>query len=945
VTNFLQFTVIGLGIGAVYALLAQGVVLIYRGSGVVNFAHGAFAMLAAYVAFVEVRSEDEVRRFLVVPDSHFLGTNWPIVPAILLGLAVAAGVSFLFQRLILHRLRHAAPLVRLIATLAALAVTQSVVIIRYGATTHNVADFLPHDRYSWGEISVEQVRIIVVGLSVALTVALWAFTKHTRVGLAISAAAQNERAVATLGWSPERLSTLTWTMGGALAGLAGILVAPFTGLTPEIFTLVITISGLAAALLGGFESFPLTLLGGLILGVGEALMTNYQLDVQETLHIENLTGATQAVPFLVILLVLVVRGRGLPLRSHVSDVLPRLGSGRINWGGIVVAGGIALAIILFWVDDKWAQAMYISLASGVLLTSIVVLTGFAGQLSLAQWAIGGIGALIAALLVKRGMPMELAIPVGILLTVGAGLILALPALRTRGVNLAVITLGLGFTVSQVVFGNGSWIGDVEDGGTKIGDVELFGIDVNAIEHPHRWAIVCLIAMVLAGLVAANLRRSRTGRRLIAVRTNERAAASLGISVFGVKMYAFGVASALAALAGILMGFTANIVTYGRYNAFASVNSVGNAVVGGVGYVIGVVFAIPNAIGGIGTRIIEDWVGLTEGNWDAFVGGVVLFVILIVHQHGIADVVATHMPAGQRKVFEKLHLVARPKPPAPLTEVTQDPVEPRSLRVEGLTVRFGSVRAVDRVSFEVNPGEVVGLIGPNGAGKTTVIDAVTGFVRPSAGALYLGDDRIDEWGASRRSQRGLRRSFQSLELFEDISVEENIFAGADAGQSKLSWVGDLVWPGSHALSPTAIAAIQEFQLVDSLLQLPSELPYGRRRLVGIARAVASGPSIIMLDEPAAGLDEAESRELARLIRRLADQRRMGVLLVEHDVGLVMETCDRIVVIEFGRVIATGTPEEIRDDPLVRSAYLGTHEPEHVAHVAAAEAEAVELEVER
>ena len=143
---------------------------------------------------------------------------------------------------------------------------------------------------------------------------------------------------------------------------------------------------------------------------------------------------------------------------------------------------------------------------------------------------------------------------------------------------------------------------------------------------------------------------------------------------------------------------------------------------------------------------------------------------------------------------------------------------------------------------------------------------------------------------------------------------------------MSWVTDLFWPGTHPLSSTAVAAIREFELEDSLSSLPGTLTYGRRRLVGIARAVASGPSIVMLDEPAAGLDEAESNELARLIRRLADQRKMGVLLVEHDVGLVMSTCDRIVVMEFGRVIASGTPDEIREDPLVRAAYLGTYDPD-------------------
>ena len=245
---------------------------------------------------------------------------------------------------------------------------------------------------------------------------------------------------------------------------------------------------------------------------------------------------------------------------------------------------------------------------------------------------------------------------------------------------------------------------------------------------------------------------------------------------------------------------------------------------------------------------------------------------------------------------------------------------------GLTVRFGTVVAVDGVSFEVGPGEVVGLIGPNGAGKTTVIDAVTGFVKPAAGTIGLDGRAIQRDSATKRASQGLRRSFQSLELFEDLSVEDNIRAGAEQGASKASWVSDLFWPGKHTLSPTAVAAIRGFDLEDDLASLPEELSYGKRRLVGIARAVASGPSILMLDEPAAGLDETESRELAGLIRRLADERQMGILLVEHDVPLVMSTCDRIVCIDFGKVIASGTPEQVRTDDLVVAAYLGTHDDE-------------------
>jgi sulfate-transporting ATPase len=387
----------------------------------------------------------------------------------------------------------------------------------------------------------------------------------------------------------------------------------------------------------------------------------------------------------------------------------------------------------------------------------------------------------------------------------------------------------------------------------------------------------------------------------------------------VKLYAFAVSAGLAAVAGVLVGFKGQVIKYDDFNVFASINSVGLAVIGGLGYVLGAAFGALNAVGGIGTKVIVDWIDLKD-QWDLIIGSLLVFVILIVHQNGIADVVA-----HSRQMWEKVRLAPRPRERAPLPPAAVEPVAGATLSIVDLTVRFGSVMAVNDVSLEVRPGEVVGLIGPNGAGKTTLIDAVTGFVGATRGAISLDGRRIDQMNATGRARLGVRRSFQSLELFEDISVEENIRAGSDQGASRVSWVTDLFWPGRHDLPSTAVAAVHEFDLERHLDQTPEELPYGRRRLVGIARTVASGPSIVLLDEPAAGLDENESAELARLIRRLADERNMGVLLVEHDVNLVMSTCDQVVVIDFGAVIARGTPAQVRGDQAVRDAYLGQAEP--------------------
>ncbi|MDH3754232.1 MAG: branched-chain amino acid ABC transporter permease/ATP-binding protein [Acidimicrobiia bacterium] len=900
--SFLQFLIIGLGAGATYTLFAHGAVLIYRGSGIVNFAQGAIGTVAAYIAFVDLQGD----------------RDWATLPAIVVAVAAAAAVSLAFQILILRALKQAAAIVRVIATIGLVGLLLPVVEKRYGSANQPVDSYFPNDVFDWGGIRVQEQRIYMLAITLIVTYGLWAWTRYTRVGLAINASAENERAVQTLGWSPDRLAALTWAVGGALAGVAAVLSAPLTGLSAITFTIVVTVAGLGAALFGGFYSFPMTLVGGLIIGVGEALATRYIGDVTDLLGQELITGLNRASAFLVIFIVVVVRGRGLPLRSHVAERLPKLGTGQISIKGVILAAAVLVALLFGVMDESWAQATYTSLASAVMILSIVVLTGYAGQISLAQWAFAGIGALIAGQLVRADVPVELAMVLGILLTIPVGLVFALPALRTRGVNLAVVTLGLGFLVSEVVFANPHYLGDSLDGGTRIGSVELFGLEVDALNHPHAWALVNLICFVALALLVANLRRSRTGRRLIAVRTNERAAASLGISVFGVKLYAFAVSSGLAAAAGILVGFRSQVIQYQEFNVFASINSLGAAVVGGLGFVLGAAFGALTAVGGIGTRVIEEWLGL-ENQWDLIIGSLVLFLILITQPDGIADLATRH-----RRVWQRLRLAAPAPEREPLAPPRVEAVKGATLSITDLTVRFGSVVAVDGVSMEVRPGEVVGLIGPNGAGKTTVIDAVSGFVAADSGSISFDGRPINAMNATQRARLGLRRSFQSLELFEDLSVVENIRAGADLDATRLSWLTDLFWPGRADLPSTAVAAVHEFGLEPHLGDLPDRLPHGRRRQVGIARTVASGPAVVMLDEPAAGLDQNESAELARLIRRLADERGMGVLLVEHDVSVVMSTCDRIVVVDFGAVIASGPPAEIRDSRAVRDAYLGDAE---------------------
>lgn len=246
-----------------------------------------------------------------------------------------------------------------------------------------------------------------------------------------------------------------------------------------------------------------------------------------------------------------------------------------------------------------------------------------------------------------------------------------------------------------------------------------------------------------------------------------------------------------------------------------------------------------------------------------------------------------------------------------------------LVVRGLQVRYGGVRAVDDVSFEVSPGTVVGLIGPNGAGKTTLIDAVSGFVSYRAAEIRLGPGSLQGLPPHRRAARGLSRTFQAVELFEDLTVRENLLVAAYAPRA-WDWLIAAAWPKSAALSAEALLVVDMLSLRDELDLKPGQLSLAKRRLAAVARSVVRWPSVLMLDEPASGLTVQEAQRLGTMIRQVASACGIGILLVEHNVEVVMSTADRVIAMEFGKKISEGTPSQVRRDPEVLRAYLGTSE---------------------
>ena len=419
-TDFWKFFLLGLGSGAIYALVALGIVIVYRGSGVVNFATGALTLTGAAV-FNEVRA------------SH--GTSVAIVAGVLAAGLAGAAVNLL----VMTPMRRSSPLARVIATLAVLGLGNELWKHRLGEQGFTiVSSFLPHDpvRPLGNGIIIGEDRIWILGITLGLTAALWVLYRRTRFGLATTAVAENEAVAAAQGWSPTTIATANWLLGGALAGFAGIMLSTVAGLSTTSQTLVM-IPAMAAALVGGFSSFPLTVVGGLLVGVLES----------EALFYAEPTGTTKglqtAVPFLVIIAILVVRGKPLPLRSFLADRLPSIGSGRTRPVVVLATGAIAIATLLLFGDD-WANAVITSAIFGLVALSLVVLTGYAGQLSLAQWSLAGMGALFAGRLAGDvwGLPFPIALALGTLLAVPVGVIVSLPALRVRGVSLAVTTLAL-----------------------------------------------------------------------------------------------------------------------------------------------------------------------------------------------------------------------------------------------------------------------------------------------------------------------------------------------------------------------------------------------------------------------------------------------------------------------------------------------------------------------
>jgi ABC-type branched-subunit amino acid transport system ATPase component/ABC-type branched-subunit amino acid transport system permease subunit len=886
----IRFALLGLGVGALYAFASQGLIVIYRGTGVLNFSLGATAIAGVFMEW-EMQYQH----------------GWPFLAAAAVGVALSAFLGVLTHWVIMRPLRKASSLVRVIATLGVLVFFQAGVVIRYGSNARQVASWLPTSRVTlWGDVGTTADRFILFAVACASAFGLWMLYRSTQFGLATEAVSESERSAAAIGVSPNRIAVLNWALGSALAAVAGILVVPIITLQVTAMTGLV-LAGLAAALIADFRSFPVATAAGFGLGIGQTLVGRF-VDQQ---------GLGPSLPFLVVIVFLVFRGRSLPLRDYFLRRLPMVGNGRLSWDWMLFGFGFVVFLMLTK-SSKWVDALTVTMGVGIVLLSMVVLTGYAGQLSLGQYAIAGFGAFVAGRLVAVfHIPFLLGLLAGVLAAVPLGIVFGLPAVRTRGINLAIVTLGLGTTMELMLFRNRNYTGGVQ--GTQVGNPHLFGLDIGSIKHPARYGIFVVVMAMFTVWVVSNVRRGRTGRRLLAVRTNERAAASLGIDVMIAKLFAFALSAAIASLGGILLAFRLSSISYQSFTNFTSVTYVGLVLVGGVGHLLGAFVGATMATAALNQEILEATWG-NVGRWIQLISGAAILLTVLAYQDGVAaEWVKVFRLAKKARKWGRPYVIELADVADPNAAADHSKVAPRCLSIEGLTVRYGAVVAVDHVTYRLEPGTVTGLIGPNGAGKTSLIDAISGFA-PADGVVMIDDLDISKHPPMKRARAGVARSFQSLELFEDATVFENLSVAADP-QDLRSYVRDLFHPINPPFSPAVVRTIVEFQLDQDLHRDVKDLSYGKRRLLSIARAVAMQPSVLLLDEPAAGLSSGESVELAVVVRRLAEEWGMTVLVVEHDMNFVMGVCDQVMVLDFGKLIASGPPQAVRSNPAVIAAYLG------------------------
>lgn len=642
-SDYLFFVLLGTGAGAIIAALGLGLVITYQGSGVVNFAHGAMATWVAYV-YVDLRNGAYPLPIPGLPGRyHFGGAlegDVGLRLALALALATAAALGALSYLLVFRPLRAAPSLAKVVASVGLTIVLLTLVERRFAdGLSVRASPILPREPVTiFGDVAVPRDGLWLAFIVIVIGAALWAGSRYTRVGLATRAAAENEKGATLLGYSPDRLAGLSFVTASVVSGLVVILATPLIQLGSGVFTFGFLIPALGAALLGSFRHVVPTVAAGLAIGMVQSSFTKLQVDLSWFPQY----GAREGLPFLLIIVAMVLLGERLPERGSVDSWRQAsVPAARVT--PLSTAVPIALVLVgLLAFGPLWRGAIMTTLIAVVVSLSFVILTGFAGQTSLAQMAFAGVaGFALSRLAMLYDVPFPLA---PILAALGAtvfGVLVGLPALRLRGTNLAIVTLAGGVAIAEFVFKNPRYVGDASTGGAKVPNPALgpwdFGLVFGTSSSRPVFGVFLVVVVALLAVAVANLRRSPTGRRLLAIRSNERAAAAAGISVARTKLLAFAMSAFVAGCAGCLIAYRFGAVSEMSFGAFASLTALAIAYLGGITSVSGAVTAGIVATSGVAFFALGQLSDDT-GPWSALIGGVLLIVIAIRNPEGIAGTV-------------------------------------------------------------------------------------------------------------------------------------------------------------------------------------------------------------------------------------------------------------------------------------------------------------------
>ncbi len=916
--NLPAVLLLGASSGLQVGLLAVGLVLVFRANRFINLAQGQMGAVAS--------------ASLAVLVFRFHAPYWL---ALLLALALGAGTGALVERLLMWRLFDRSRLVLMVATIG---ISQLILLLVLAGPLKPDAQRLSADGYPqpfsgrWeiGSAVLTSSQILTIVAAPLIAIALSLLLTRTRVGRAIRGAASNPDAARLSGVSVRRVSLLVWTIAGLVSSVGAILYAPtqpavgFSDSGPGLL-----LRGLAAALIAGLFDFRVAVLAGVGIGILE----------QATIFYTDVAGLTDVVLALVLAAGLLLRWRVLAEGSRggetlvverSAEALPEGQRGRFAvrhagaLGWAVLLGVIAVAPLLPGLgSQERAVFLLFMVAFAIAGLGITLLTGWAGQVTLGSFAFLGVGAYTATLTDSLGIPAML-IASGSA-AAAASVVVGSVTVRSRGLLTGVVTLAFAFAARSWLFRQGIF---TDDASAIVGleDPHLFGMRISTARGLYPVAVVVLGLTLLS---LRSVRSSAVGRAIVASRDNPALASSHGLPPVRARLIALGISGFVTGMAGALWAMSAGSFSFNAFDPSMSFVLLAVVIVGGLGTLHGPL---------LGTIAVFGWPYLVSGANTvpvrSFTSGALLLLTLLFVPGGLASllerarraVVAVQAGAGRPAAPEDAEVEVLVPSAAAAVNVARAPRAVDPLVASGVTVRFAGITALDGVDLEVRPGEIVGLIGANGAGKSTLLDVISGQRRPVGGRIELEGDDVSSLRPEARPHRGLSRTFQDAQLYPGLTVIETVMAATDARLrgGAVSAMTASPWSRMYERDQraSAEAVLVAFGLEGHAGTLVGELSTGVRKVCDLASVVAADPAVVLLDEPTAGLAQREVEALAPLLRDLRDQHGASVLVVEHDMPLLMSLCDRIYCLESGRVIAEGTPAEVRADARVVASYLGS-----------------------